>query len=304
MKKYNKKRKISGMRKNEIVAGYFFLIPASVCLIVWTIYPIFNSFWYSLTNFNILNTPTFIGIENYRNLFTDEEWIASLKRTFEYVLMFVPLMYIISLGAAELVKHLKKCSGFFRTSYFLPVVVSAIAAGAIFKLILSTKMGLVNKIISFLGMEKINFLGNGENALASCVILAIWLGFGYNMLVFLAGLQDIPRDYYEAAMLDGASSIQQFRYITFPALGRTSVFVLTMSFIDSFQTYDVIKMLTDGGPNFATTLAVQRIYMNAFQHYKMGYACAMTVILFIIIFFVTILQLKLTNSMAEKGWGE
>lgn len=123
------------------------------------------------------------------------------------------------------------------------------------------------------------------------------------MIVFLAGLQDIPSDYYEAAAIDGASGLQQFFYITFPALGRTSIFVLTMCFIDSFQTYDVIKMLTDGGPNYSTTLVIQRIYTEAFQHYRMGYACAATVMLFVIIFIVTMLQLKLTNKFADNGWG-
>lgn len=296
-------KRISKMKRNEIRAGYLFLLPAALCLVVWTIYPILNSFWYSLTDFNILNDKNFVGLENYKALLADKDWIYSIRRTFAYVLLFVPLMYLISLGAAELVKHLKLCKGFFRTAYFLPVVVSAVAAGAIFKLVLNTKMGLVNKILASLGLARINFLGDASNALGACVLLAIWLGFGYNMIVFLAGLQDIPTEYYEAAAIDGASGFMQFRYITFPALGRTSVFVLTMCFIDSFQTYDIIKMLTDGGPNYSTTLVIQRIYINAFQHYKMGYACAMTVMLFFIIFIVTMLQLKFTSKMADNGWG-
>lgn len=294
---------ISKVKKREITAGYLFLAPAAVCLLVWTIYPIISSVRYSLTDFNILNEASFIGLENYKKLFSDEDWIYSLKQTFKYVIMYVPIMFVISLAAAELVKHLKICKGFFRTAYFLPVVVSAVAAGAIFKLVLNTKMGLLNKLISLVGLDKVNFLGDAGNALGACVALGIWLGFGYHMIVFLAGLQDIPRDYYEAAAIDGASGLQQFYYITFPALGRTSVFVLTMCFIDSFQTYDVIKMLTDGGPNYSTTLVVQRIFMNAFQHYEMGYACAATVMLFFIIFIVTMIQLKLTSKFAENGWG-
>ena len=154
-----------------------------------------------------------------------------------------------------------------------------------------------------MGKNQVNFLGDAGNALVACVMLAIWLGFGYYMIIFLAGLQDIPTEYYEAASIDGAGKIQQFCYITFPALGRTSVFVLTMCFIDSFQTYDIIKMLTDGGPNYSTTLVIQRIYINAFQHYEMGYACAMTVMLFFIIFIVTMIQLKFTSKMADNGWG-
>lgn len=286
-----------------MIAGYLFLTPAAICLLIWTIYPIFSSVRYSLTDFNILNDVSFVGVENYKKLFSDRDWMFSLKQTFKYVIIYVPIMFLVSLTAAELVKHLTIFKGFFRTAYFLPVVVSAVAAGAIFKLVLNTKMGLLNKIISMVGIEKINFLGDASNALGSCVALSIWLGFGYHMIVFLAGLQDIPRDYYEAAAIDGASGPQQFYYITFPALGRTSVFVLTMCFIESFQTYDVIKMLTDGGPNYSTTLVIQRIFINAFQHYEMGYACAATAMLFIIIFIVTMIQLKLTSKLAENGWG-
>lgn len=298
------KEKMSKMKKNEIKAGYLFLLPAALCLILWTIYPIISSFWYSLTDFDILTKPSFIGLQNYLELFNDSDWLYALRQTFLYVLIYVPCMFLISLGAAELVKHIPVWKGFFRTAFFLPVVVSAVAAGAIFKLILNTKMGLINKLLTLGGhIDAINFLGDAGNALFSCVALGIWLGFGYHMIVFLAGLQDIPSEYYEAAAIDGASGVQQFRYITFPALGRTSVFVLTMCFIESFQTYDAIKTLTNGGPNYSTTLVIQRIYIDAFQHYNMGYACAATVVLFLIIFAVTMIQLKFTSKMADNGWG-
>lgn len=297
-----KKKKVSRLKLAEMRAGYLFLLPAAICLLVWTIYPIIKSFWYSLTDFDILNDATFIGLENYKELLEDEDWKDALGRTFRYVLMYVPSLYLISLGAAELIMHLKKGSGFFRTSYYLPMVVSAVAAGAIFKLLLNTRMGLVNKLLTAVGIPEVNFLGSEEMALVSCVILAVWLGFGSNMIIFLAGLQDIPRIYYEAAQIDGAKPLQQFRYITFPGLARTSIFVLTNSFIGSFQTYDIIKTLTGGGPNYSTTLVVQRIYMEAFTHYNMGYACAMTVALFAIIFVVTMIQLKVTTKLADNGW--
>jgi len=298
------RRKMSKLRLQEAIAGYGFLLPAAICLLVWTIYPILKSFWFSLTEFDVLSDPEFIGLKNYEDLLKDQDWIDALVRTFRYVLMFVPALYIVSLGAAELIKHLKKGSGFFRTSYYLPMVVSSVAAGAIFRLLLNTRMGLVNKIIVGLGGQEINFLGSEEVALISCVILAVWLGFGGNMIIFLAGLQDIPKSYYEAAQIDGARPFQQFIYITFPGLARTSIFVLTMSFINSFQMYDLVKMLTGGGPNYSTTLVVQRIYEEAFKHYNMGYACAMTVALFVIIFIVTMVQLKLTSSLADNGFGE
>lgn len=295
-------RKMSPLQRREMAAGYLFLLPAALCLLIWTIYPIIKSFWYSLTDFDILNTASFVGLKNYVALLKDEDWSQSLGRTFLYVLMYVPALYIVSLAAAELIRHLEKGSGFFRTAFYLPMVVSSIAAGAIFRLLLNTRMGLVNKLLTAIGLNAINFLGSESVALKTCVILAVWLGFGSNMIIFLAGLQDIPQVYYEAAKIDGATPLQQFRYITFPGLARTSIFVLTMSFIGSFQTYDLIKMLTDGGPNYSTTLIVQRIYIEAFQHYNMGYACAMTVVLFAIIFLVTMVQLKITSKLADNGW--
>lgn len=301
-KQEKKRRRISKLKWAEIRAGYLFLFPAAICLLVWTIYPIFKSFWYSLTDFDILNDAEFVGLKNYKELLQDSDWIDALKRTFRYVIMYVPALYLVSLGAAELIKHLKKGSGFFRTAYYLPMVVSAVAAGAIFKLLLNTRMGLVNKVLGVFGIDAINFLGDEKNALISCVILAVWLGFGSNMIIFLAGLQDIPRVYYEAAEIDGANGIQQFFSITFPGLARTSIFVLTNSFIGSFQTYDIIKTLTGGGPNYSTTLVVQLIYNEAFKHYNMGYACAMTVALFAIIFVVTMIQLKVTSKLADNGW--
>lgn len=297
-----KKKVISRLKVKEACVGYLFLIPAAACLLIWTIYPIVKSFWYSLTDFDMLSDPTYNNFENYKVLLEDKEWKEALGRTFRYVLMFVPSLYIVSLGAAELIKHLTKGKGFFRTSYYLPMVVSSVAAGAIFRLLLNTRMGLVNKILTGIGLQQVNFLGDEKVALITCVMLAVWLGFGSNMIIFLAGLQDIPKVYYEAAEIDGAKPIHQFLYITFPGLARTSIFVLTMSFINSFQTYDLIKMLTGGGPNYSTTLVVQRIYEEAFKHYNMGYACAMTVVLFIIIFVITMLQLGVTTKMAENGW--
>lgn len=298
-----KKKKITSRRKvKEACIGYLFLLPAAACLLIWTIYPIIKSFWYSLTDFDMLSKPVYNNFANYKDLFNDKEWRDALGRTFRYVLMFVPSLYIVSLIAAELIKHLTRGKGFFRTSYYLPMVVSSVAAGAIFRLLLNTRMGLVNRILTGIGLQQVNFLGDEKVALITCVILAVWLGFGSNMIIFLAGLQDIPKVYYEAAEIDGAKPIHQFMYITFPGLAQVSIFVLTMSFINSFQTYDLIKMLTGGGPNYSTMLVVQRIYEEAFKHYNMGYACAMTVVLFVIIFAITMLQLGITTKMSENSW--
>ena len=298
-----KKKKITSRRKvKEACVGYLFLLPAAACLLIWTIYPIIKSFWYSLTDFDMLSKPVYNNFANYKDLFNDKEWRDALGRTFRYVLMFVPSLYIVSLIAAELIKHLTRGKGFFRTSYYLPMVVSSVAAGAIFRLLLNTRMGLVNRFLTGIGLQQVNFLGDEKVALITCVILAVWLGFGSNMIIFLAGLQDIPKVYYEAAEIDGAKPIHQFMYITFPGLAQVSIFVLTMSFINSFQTYDLIKMLTGGGPNYSTMLVVQRIYEEAFKHYNMGYACAMTVVLFVIIFAITMLQLGITTKMSENSW--
>ncbi|MGI6168938.1 MAG: carbohydrate ABC transporter permease [Christensenellales bacterium] len=286
-------------KKREMLFGYLFLAPALACLITFIFVPIFWAVELSLYDYNVISQKEFIGIGNFTKMISDAKWANSLDKTWKYVVLFVPSIFLISLALALIIKHITKLSGFFRTSFFLPIIVSSTAAGAIFKMVFNRNAGFLNAFIRLMGGSNLNWLGDPSRALICCVILAVWLGMGYNMIVFLAGLQDIPKDYYEAASIDGATSWQQFLHITFPGLAQTSIFILTMSIINAFQAFDGIKMLTNGGPNDMTQLAVLRIYENAFIHFQMGYSCAQSLVLFGIILVITAIQLKATSSLAD-----
>lgn len=292
--------RLTQSQRREMLYGYLFALPALACIIIFVFVPIVRSLILSLYDYDVISKKEFIGLENFLAMIKDPKWTLALKKTCVYVVMFVPFMFVISLLLALIVRHITKFSGFFRTTFFMPIIVSSTAAGVIFKMIFNKKTGFVNIFIKALGGSAVNWLGDPGNAMICCVILAIWLGMGYNMIIFLAGLQDIPQDYYEAASIDGANGWQQFWNITFPCLADTSVFVLTMSIINAFQAFDGIKMLTNGGPNNQTQVAVLWIYENAFIHYRMGYSCAMSLVLFIIIMVITIIQLKTTSAIAEK----
>lgn len=290
---------VSPIRRKEFLFGYLFVAPALLCIIVFVFYPIIQSIFLSMFDYDVVSKKVFVGFGNFSSMWNDRKWLSALRITVYYVVMFVPSMLLISLGLALIIKHIGRFSGFFRTTFFMPIIVSSTAAGAVFKLVFNQKTGAINVLVRMLGGTNINFLGNPTNALICCVFLAIWLGMGYNMIIFLAGLQDIPRDYYEAAAVDGANGWQQFWNITVPGLKHTSIFVFTMSIINAFQTFDGIKMLTNGGPNDKTQVAVMWIYENAFIHYRMGYACALSLILFVIIMVITSVQLKLTQGKTD-----
>lgn len=292
--------RLSPSQRREMLYGYLFAIPALTCIVIFVFVPIVRSLILALYDYDVVSKKDFIGLANFAAMAADPKWALALEKTFLYVGMFVPSMFAMSLLLALLIKHITRFSGFFRTTFFMPIIVSSTAAGAIFKMVFNKKTGFVNLFIQAFGGGAVNWLGDPNNAMICCVILAVWLGMGYNMIIFLAGLQDIPRDYYEAASIDGANGWQQFRHITFPGLAHTSIFVLTMSIINAFQAFDGIKMLTNGGPNNQTQVAVMWIYENAFIHYRMGYSCAMSLILFVIIMVITAVQLKATSAVTEK----
>ena len=293
-------RRLTPSQRRETLVGILFVVPALTCIIVFVFIPIVRSLILSLYDYDVVSKKDFIGLSNFAAMAQDPKWMQALQKTLLYVVMFVPSMLVISLLLALMIKHITSFSGFFRTTFFMPIIVSSTAAGAIFKMVFNKKTGFVNLFIRALGGGAVNWLGDPFNAMICCVILAVWLGMGYNMIIFLAGLQDIPGDYYEAAAIDGASGWQQFLNITLPGLSHTGIFVLTMSIINAFQAFDGIKMLTNGGPNDQTQVAVMWIYENAFIHYRMGYSCAMSLILFVIIMAITFVQLKATSSIAEQ----
>lgn len=298
-KSIQQSRKADRLRRKEISAAYLFLAPSLICLSIFVFYPMIYAFVVSLHQWDALSDMKFIGIENYISLLHDKEWYTTLLRTFMYVLMYVPLLFIMSLLLALIVKHIPIFSGLFRTVYFFPIVLSSVVTGLLWKLMLDEKMGLVNILIKSFGLPAVPWLSSIKIALISTVLVHVWIQMGYYMVIFLAGLQDIPKDYYEAAKLDGAGGWQTFCHITFPCLTNTSVFVLIISVINSFQAFDQIKVMTGGGPANSTKLAVQYIYETSFKLFDMGRASAMSFVLFLIIIIFTVIQLKFVKVNKE-----
>lgn len=289
-----RKIKLSQLQRREAFAAYSFLVPAVICMAIFLFTPMLNAMSVSLNKWDLFGDMKFVGLDNYKLLISGKEWWKTLQLTFTYVFCFVPSLFVVSLLLALIVKHIFKFTGFFRTSYFAPIILSAAAAGIVWKILFDSKYGAVNLIIGVFGGNSIPWLAKPSYALIAALIVHVWLQMGYYMIIFLSGLQDIPADYYEAGKLDGANGWQSFRYITFPCLSNTSVFVLVMSIIISFQAYDQVKLLTNGGPANSTRFAVQYIHETAFVLYDMGKASAMAIMLFIIVLVVSIAQIKIT----------
>ena len=279
-------------RGQQWLVGYGFLVPDVIGLAVFVGLPILGAFYLSFHDWSGIGAREFSGLENYETLIKDKAFLHSLKITAIYTFTFVPLLYVFSLALALLVNQGLALTGFLRSAFFAPFMVSLVVASVIWSFMLQDPAGVVNTIIGLFGIEPQPWLGSTRFALISVILVTLWQAVGYSMIIFLAGLQDIPRVYYEAARIDGAGAWTRFRYITLPLLKPTTLFVLIISFIGAFQLFDPIFVMTQGGPADATETTVYYIYETAFEFLQMGYASALSVALFAIILVVSLLQLK------------
>lgn len=244
----------------------------------------------------MLSPIKWVGISNYQSLINDEVFWKVLWNTIYYTLGTVPIGIIISLLLAIALNQKIKGIKIFRTAYFLPVISSAVAVAVVWQWVYNPEFGLLNYLLSFVGIEGPNWLTSKNWAMPAVIITGIWKNLGFNMLLFLAGLQGIPEVYYEAARIDGANWWNQFKNITIPLLSHTTFFVVIMSVINSFQVFDQIYIMTGGGPARSTSVMVHYLYQNAFEYFKMGKASAIAYILFILVFFATLIQFKRSKS--------
>jgi multiple sugar transport system permease protein len=286
-------------RGQQWLVGYGFLLPDLIGLAVFVALPIVGAFYISFHDWTGIGVKHWSGIDNYKTLIHDKAFLQSLKVTAIYTFSFVPLLFAISLGLALLVNQGLKLTGFFRTAFFAPYMVSLVVASVIWSFMLQDPAGAVNAIIGWFGIAPQEWLGSTKLALVSVILVTLWQSVGYSMIIFLAGLQDIPTVYYDAAKVDGAGAWRRFRAITLPLLKRTSVFVAVISFIGAFQLFDPIFVMTQGGPANATTTTVYYIYQQAFQFLQLGYASALSVVLFAIIVLFSLLQLRLFRDESE-----
>ncbi len=302
----HRKTRWSRQRRRETAWAYAFLTPAFFFLVVLLLFPIVFAFWISLHDWSLIPRPTpFIGLENYGTALGDALTIKSIQNTFIYTIGAVPISLAISLLLAIVMNQ----DGLpfrtlFRTTYFIPVITSWVAVSFVWIWMLEPRYGLVNTFLRLIGITGIRWLASPQWALPAIMLVAIWKGMGYNMVIFLAGLQTIPRELMEAARIDGANRWQSFRNITFPLLNPTIVFLTVTAVIGSLQVFTPAVIMTTvqgeaGGPINSTRVMVYHIYSMAFRSNRLGYGAALAFILFAIILVITIIQLRVTQREFE-----
>ena len=263
---------------------YLFLAPNMIIFILYIIIPAMIGVYYSFTNFDGLNDPKWIGFDNYVKLFTDDtEFLEALLNTIKYVVVSVPLTYVLALGLALIIIQEIKGKGFFRASYYWPVMISFIVVGVMWQWIFGDTFGVYNLLLEKIGIGRINTLTDKNFAWWAAVFIMVWSRSGYYMIMFVGGLLSIPHSLYEAAEIDGANKIQKFFRITLPVLKPTSLMVIILATMNIFKVYPMIVSFTGGGPYDATRFIVQHIYEMAFQYYEVGYASAMSVVMLVVV---------------------
>lgn len=266
--------KLSKSQKNEAITGYLFATPWFVGLFVFTLYPMLSSLYYSFTNYNLAKTPDWIGLTNYKIFFTSDSLIPiAVYNTLYYAMISVPLNMVMGILVAILLNQKVRGINLLRTIYYLPNVVSVVAVAILWMLIFQNG-GLLNIALRYIGITGPNWLTDPAHAKNALIIMNCW-NAGSAMIIYLAGLQGIPRTYYEAAEIDGANSVRKFFTITLPLLSPSIFFNLIMGIIGALQTFSQALIMTGGGPNNATTFYVFALYRKAFSDTRMGYACTM-----------------------------
>lgn len=290
----------------DTIRAFPFLLPSLTGMLVFYLIPIMISIFLSLTDWDGLAKLTvngffkehFIGMDNYKSILTGGEFYSVLGNTCYYIILYIPLMLLASLGIAALLNKGYKGTGFYRVLYYIPVLTSWVAGALIWKWVLSPQYGIMNNLLSIIGITGPDWLQDEHWAMPAIVLASVWKDMGFFGLILLSGLQGIDKGYYEAARVDGAGKWTQFVKITLPLLTPSIFFVLVIALINSFQLFPQVMIMTkDAGPNGATMVMVERIYKYGFRYFKMGYAAAFSWILFFIIFILTSIQMKL-----QKGW--
>jgi multiple sugar transport system permease protein len=279
----------------EMRAGYALAMPAMTLLFVVLLGPSLAVIVLALTDWQ-LGAPSmnFIGLGNFEQLFADRVFWRSFANTIVYCLVTVPGSVFLGLGIALLVERAPSGRAFYRAAYFLPVTSTLIAMAVVWEFLLHPSVGLVNLTLEFLGLKAVDWLKNPNAALFTLAAIGIWQSVGLNMVLFMAGIQAIPGDLYEAAEVDGAGGAwDRFRTVTWPMLGPTTLFVTVVSSIRSFQVFDTVEVLTKGGPNKATEVLLYTMYTEGFGFFRTGYASAVTVVFVVIVLALTLLQVRL-----------
>ncbi|MEH7010881.1 sugar ABC transporter permease [Neobacillus niacini] len=286
--------------KNENLVGLFFVSPMLIGVSILVLLPIFATFALSFADWSFI-TPLsqlkWVGFDNFTRLFEDTVFLKSLRNNAIFVLT-VPICMAISLLIAITIDKNVYMKGFFKVAFFMPYISSVVAIAVVWQVLFHPSQGPINQVLMSLGIENPPlWIADPNFALISIMIIQIWISIGFNMIIYLAGLQSIPRDLYEAADIDGANAWVKFRHITLPLISPTSFFLFITGIISTFKVFDLIAVLTKGGPMNSTSMIVWNLYDTAFVNLKIGYASAMAVVLFIVVFGITVFQ-----WIGQKKW--
>ncbi|WP_019724156.1 carbohydrate ABC transporter permease [Enterococcus mundtii] len=285
-------------RKNTLIA-WSFIAPNFIGFLIFTLVPVVFSLILAFMKWDSFSTPEFVGLQNFTRMLSDDTFWISLKNTFLYTIGVVPLTLICSLGLAILLNQKIKGVKFFRTAFFFPYVTSLVAIAVVWSMLFHPTMGPINQFLRVVIENPPGWLSSSDWALTAIIIVSVWRGMGYYMILYLASLQGISKELYEAAAMDGANKWKQFIHITVPALRPTTFFVTIMLVINCFKIFDLVQVMTDGGPGRATNVLVYQVYSEAFVKFNFGYASAIAMVLFVIVLVITVIQFK-WNQIREK----
>ena len=294
------KKKLSGRKRDERVAAYIFVAPAVILLIAFLVVPMIYTVYFSGFKYQIMRPDAmkFIGFENYQKLFSDKNFWLALKNTVYFTVIVVPCQCVLALALALLVSKKFRGVAVFRTMYFAPQLTSMVVISVLWSVLYNANpnTGLINSILVSLGMSPIKFLSDASTAMNSIIFMSAWQGAGYQMMIFLAGLQGIPRDQYEAASVDGATKFKQFLYITIPGLKGTIKYVIMITMIQAMKLFTQPYIMTQGEPKNSTKTLVYYIYTQGFQKGNFGYACSIAAVFFVIVVCMSMAMKKVTAA--------
>ncbi|WP_270344560.1 carbohydrate ABC transporter permease [Enterococcus thailandicus] len=295
----NKANPVSKLKRKNTLIAWSFIAPNFIGFLLFTLIPVVFSLILAFMKWDSFSTPEFIGLKNFSKMMMDETFWISLKNTFLYTIGVVPLTLVCSLGLAILLNQKIRGVKFFRTAFFFPYVTSLVAIAVVWNMLFHPTMGPINQFLKLFIANPPGWVSSSQWALTAIIIVSVWRGMGYYMILYLAGLQSISKELYEAAAMDGANKWKQFVNITVPALRPTTFFVTIMLVINCFKIFDLVQVMTDGGPGRATNVLVYHVYNEAFVKFNFGYASAIAMILFVIVLAITVIQFK-WNQVQER----
>ncbi len=278
-------------------AGLGYIVPSFAILLIVMVIPIVMSIYYSFTDYSVLGSPDWVGMRNYVDLLSDGSFLNAMRNTIVYTIIAVPLQTIVALFVADMLanRFRNRFGRFVRSALFIPVISSLVVVAVVWRALLGVDGGLVNQVLALIGVDPVNFLGRPTLALVTVGLVTVWKNVGYFLVIYYAGIMEIPGEQYEASSIDGASRWQQLWYITIPSLRAVTLLVVILGTIWSFQVFDLVYVMTGGGPGGATTTIVMKIFQAGFQNFRMGYASAMAIVLFVIVLVVAVVQRKVMS---------